>query len=204
MTATTYGTTPLEVAVIGTGNIGGTLGRKFAAAGHRVTFGSRHPAEADGIAVTDVATALDGAAVVVLALPGPAAKPFAEEHATALADRLVVDATNSIGGGGPAHSRAAITAAAPTARYARAFNTLGWENFADPVFGDETADLFFSAAEVDRGTVETLITAVGLRPVYVGDGQEDVVDGLLRLWFALAAGQGHGRHLAFRLLEDPR
>jgi 8-hydroxy-5-deazaflavin:NADPH oxidoreductase len=204
MTGTTDGTSPLAIAVIGTGNIGGTLGRKFAAAGHGVTFGGRRPGKVGDLAVTDTGTALTGADVVVLALPGPAAGPFAAAHAAALTGMLVVDATNSIGGGGPAHSRAAITAAAPTARYARAFNTVGWENFADPRFGDETADLFFSAPEADRGTVETLITAVGLRPVYLGDGQEDVVDGVLRLWFALVAGQGHGRHLAFRVLEDPR
>ncbi len=32
---------PIKVAVIGTGNIGGTLGRAFARAGHDVTFGTR-------------------------------------------------------------------------------------------------------------------------------------------------------------------
>jgi hypothetical protein len=48
--------------------------------------------------------------------------------------------------------------------------------------------------------MEELIQAVGLRPMYLGDGQQDVVDGVLRLWFALAVGQGHGRELAFRTL----
>ena len=52
---------PVKVAVIGTGNIGGTLGRAFARAGHDVTFGTRRPAESAGAAgetgakVTDVA-----------------------------------------------------------------------------------------------------------------------------------------------------
>jgi len=27
------------------------------------------------------------------------------------------------------------------------------------------------------------------------------VDGVLRLWFTLVMGQGHSRHLAFRMLE---
>lgn len=197
----------LAVAVIGTGSVGRVLGRKFATAGHRVTFGSRHPdgdlAAGDTAAtVTDMGTALSGAQVVVLAFPGRAVAPFVAEHAQALAGTLVVDAANNIGGDGPAHNRAAIAAAVPTARYARAFNSLGWENFVDPRFGDVTADLFFSAPDADRPAVEALIAAVGLRPVYVGDGQEDVVDGVLRLWFALAAGQGRGRHLAFRVLED--
>ena len=50
--------------------------------------------------------------------------------------------------------------------------------------------------------MESLITAVGLRPVWVGDGTHgaDLLDGLTRLWFALAINQGRGRHLAFRML----
>ena len=91
--------------------------------------------------------------------------------------------------------------AVPTARYARAFNPVGWENFAEPRFGDTAADLFFSADEADRPLVEALIEAVGLRPAYVGANQQDVVDGVLQLWFALAVGQHRGRRLAFRVLD---
>ena len=75
-------------------------------------------------------------------------------------------------------------------------------NLADSQYADGPADMFFSAPEgADRATVEELISAVGLRAVYVGDGQADVIDGVLRLWFALAIGQRRGRQLAFRTLE---
>jgi 8-hydroxy-5-deazaflavin:NADPH oxidoreductase len=190
----------LTIAVVGTGNIGGTLGRAFAAAGHTVVLGSRHPADGADPREVPVAEALRGADVVVLALPGSAVPAFAQEHAAALAGPLVVDAANTIGGGGPADNHDVLTGAVPGLRYARAFNTLGWENFADPRYGGTPGDLFFSSAEADRAEVETLIEAVGLRPVFVGEGQHEVVDGVLRLWFALAVGQGHGRHLAFRML----
>jgi hypothetical protein len=86
-------------------------------------------------------------------------------------------------------------------RYARAFNTLGGENMADPNFADGPADMFFCAAEDDRDTVEIVIEGVGLRPVYVGADQEAIVDCLFRLWIALAVAQGRGRRLAQRLLE---
>jgi len=199
----------LNVAVVGAGNIGGTLGRAFARAGHKVSFGVRDPAASGAAAVAadsgaDVATvarALVGAEVVVLALPGNVVEPFLRQHAAALESLLIVDATNRIGGPGPAHSRDAVLAAVPTARYARAFNCIGWENFAEPQFGDRAADLFFSADEEDRPLVAALISAVGLRPAYVGADQHDVVDGVLRLWFALAVGQRRGRRLAFRVLD---
>ena len=185
-------TSTLSIAVAGTGNIGGTLGRAFERAGHTVALVSR-----DGLA-----EAFEGADVVVLAVPAGAVAGLVREHAGALAGKLVIDATNNIGGPGPAHSYDAITAAVPTARYARAFNSLGFENLADPRFGDTVADLFFSSSEQDRPVVEALAGAIGGRPVYVGEGQQDVVDGVLRLWFALAIGQKRGRHLAFRVLDD--
>jgi hypothetical protein len=40
-----------------------------------------------------------------------------------------------------------------------------------------------------------------LRPVYVGEDQEELLDAVFRLWIALAVGQKRGRRLAFRLLE---
>ncbi|HLH45691.1 MAG TPA: NAD(P)-binding domain-containing protein [Acidimicrobiales bacterium] len=193
----------MRIAIIGTGNIGGTLGSAFAGAGHDVVFGAREPSGTEAPApVTGIADALRKAEVVVLAVPGPAVRGLVEEHAGALDGRLVVDATNTIGGGGPANSHDVITAAAPAARYVRAFNTLGWENFREPRFGGETADLFYSSGEAERELVDDLIGAVGLRPVWVGADAHDAVDGLLPLWFVLS--KRHGRHLAFKLLTDER
>ena len=195
-----------NVAVIGTGRIGGTLGRAFARAGHQVTFGTRGPADGtpaadSGAAEAALPDALAAADIVVLTVPGSAGAGLIAEHPGALTGKLIIDATNKIGGDGPANSHQDV-AAVPGARYARAFNSLGVENLADPHFGTETADMIYSAPEADRQALEDLIRAVGLRPVYAGDGAHEVVDGVLRLWFALAIGQGRGRHLAFRVLDD--
>jgi predicted dinucleotide-binding enzyme len=191
-------------AVVGTGFIGGTLGRAFARAGHPTVFGSRHPdtdtvADDSGATTTTVADAVAAADTVVLAVPAAAVEGLLAAHGSALAGKLVVDAANTVTGP-VAHHADLVHRLAPGARYARAFNTLGGENLADPVFDGVPADLFYSAPDGDRPALDSLITAVGLRPVYVGEGQQDTVDGVLRLWFALAAGQGHGRHLAFRTL----
>jgi 8-hydroxy-5-deazaflavin:NADPH oxidoreductase len=194
----------VTIAVIGTGFIGGTLGRAFARAGLPTVFGSRHPADDlvagdSGATVASIADAIAGADTVVLALAAAGVEDLLRTHADDLAGTLVVDAANSMGGA-VAHHADLVARHAPKARYARAFNTLGGENFADPVFDGTPADLFFSSSAADRGVVEELVTAVGLRPMYVGEHQQDVVDGMLRLWFALAVGQGHGRNLAFHTL----
>jgi predicted dinucleotide-binding enzyme len=192
----------VQIAVIGTGFIGGILGRALAGAGHDVTFGSRHPGDDDVAQGTSASTAsigdaLAGADVVILALPGPAVGALAAEHGDTLAGKLVVDATNNMGAAA-ANARAALPA---SVRYARAFNTLGGENMADPVFADGPADMFFSAPDADRVTVASVIEGVGLHPVYVGADQEELVDALFRVWIALAMGQGRGRRLALRVID---
>ncbi len=68
----------------------------------------------------------------------------------------------------------------PRARLARAFNTLGFEMFADPTVGARWRDRFWCEPK-DAG-VEQLIADVGLRPVRVGDIDAIDVDGVGRLW----------------------
>jgi hypothetical protein len=94
-------------------------------------------------------------------------------------------------------SRALLAAAAPSARYVRAFNSLGWENLADPVPG---ANMFFAADPEARATAEELISAVGLEPAFLGDATAtQTVDALLPLWFALVKLNGGDRRVALRI-----
>ncbi len=192
----------MEIAVVGTGFIGGTLGRALARSGNAVRFGSRHPdddevAQDSGAAVATVADAIAGAEVVILAVPSAGIAEFASEHGDALASKLVIDATNKMGGA-VANSRAELPA---TIGYARAFNTVGGENMADPLFDGTRADMLFSAPEDDRTAVEAVIAGVGLRPVDVGADREELIDALFELWIAIAIGQGRGRRLAWHLRE---
>lgn len=192
----------MRITVIGTGFIGGVLGRALAGSGHEVTFGSRHPADDDvagstGCVVTSIGDALEAADVVILAVPGAAVSALVSDHGHLLEHKLVIDATNQMGQP-VSNARSALPA---SVRYARAFNTLGGENMADPVFADGPADMFFSAPAADRGTVESVIEGVGLRPIYVGEDEESLIDALFRVWIALAVTQGRGRRLALRLID---
>ena len=125
--------------------------------------------------------------MVILALPGAAVADLTAAHGEALVDTLVIDATNQMGAE-VANARASL----PTSvRYARAFNTLGGENMADPVIDGQQLDMFFSAPAADHDTVATVIDAVGLRPVYLGEDKEALTDALFRFWIARnGAGAG--------------
>jgi predicted dinucleotide-binding enzyme len=190
----------MRIALIGTGKIGGTLGQKFRQAGHEVVYGSRHPGDdgPGGEPAAAVGEAIAGADVVVFAIPGPAVAAVVADHGAALAGKVVVDATNRVGQP-VVNNRAEIVAAAPDALYVRAFNTLGWENFADPL---PDADLFFAADPDARASAEALIEAVGLRPQYVGDADATAtVDALLPFWFALVKQHGGNRKVALRVVD---
>lgn len=152
----------MNVAVIGSGFIGGTLGRAFARAGHRTVFGSRTPetdsaAQDSGATTATVADAIARADTVVLAVPGAAVEELLTTHGDALVGKLVVDAANNITGP-VAHHADLVARLAPKARYARAFNTLGGENLADPHFDGTPADMFYSVPESDRSYCTRSVT----------------------------------------------
>ena len=62
----------MRIAVIGKGNIGGTLGSKWRAAGHDVVYGTRDGSGQGpgGAPVRSIGDALKDAEVVLLAVPG--------------------------------------------------------------------------------------------------------------------------------------
>ena len=190
----------MKIAVIGKGHIGGTLGSKWRAAGHEVVYGTRDgTGEGPGGApVRSSGDALNGAEVVLLAVPGQAVPDVVNDQGAALGGKVVIDAVNRMGAP-EFDSRALIADAAPSARYVRAFNSYGWENFADPAPG--TA-LFFAADAEARAAAEELIRAAGLEPAYVGDATATAtVDALLPLWFALVRQNGGNRKVALRIVR---
>lgn len=194
----------MNITIIGAGNIGRTLGAKWMQAGHAIIYGVRNPADPKhaGLNTAPIKESLTQAEVLLLALPGAAVEEFANQFGADLNGKLVIDSTNN-----PrspvVNNLAVLQSAAPGARIVHAFRTLGWENFANPQLGGQQIDLFFAGDPSARVITEQLIHEVGLRPVYFG-GYEAIpaIDGMMRAWFALAFGQGKGRRVAFKLLEE--
>ncbi len=200
-----------RLAVLGAGNIGGTLGRKWSEAGHQVAFGVSHP---DGekarslrnqlgtaVTIDTTANVLPDADIVLFAIPGAAMDETITANAVTLDGKLIIDSANRMGNA-TNNSLATFQQFTPRARVYRAFNSLPWEVFADPDFNGIQADLLYAGGAADRMAIEQLIGDIGLRPIYAGDiDQFGVVDSVLGLFFALGIKQGRGRHLAFKVLE---
>src|SRR6185295_17722976 len=96
----------MKIAVLGAGNVGGSLGRALAAAGHEVRLGVRDPNSdkarqavtdaPEGLGLASIRDALEGAEVIAVTVPWPAAGELLESVGD-WGGRVVIDATNRFG-----------------------------------------------------------------------------------------------------------
>lgn len=202
----------MKIAVLGSGKVGGTLGAKWARAGHEIKFGVRDPEEkrrhtdpdwaSFNILFLTVADAIRDSDVVLFAVPTAEVAGIIASHGSYLDGKILIDSTNDFRSDQMSKVNE-LVAAAPSAKVFRAFNSLGWENFENPMFDGVQADLFYCGPkEGDASvTVKALIEEIGLRPIQIGDLDKiAIVDSIVRLWFSLAVDLGLGRHLAFKTL----
>lgn len=171
----------MKIAVIGAGRVGGTLGRRFAEAGHDVTFGVRD-VEAETNAelrgerqsVALVADAAEGADVVLFATPW-AATESAVTSAGDLSGKIVLDATNPIGPGfvlthGHTDSGAEqVSRWAKGAAVAKVFNTTGFGNMENPAAGDNVSAMFVSGDDENAvAAAMQLSSDIGFETYHLG------------------------------------
>ena len=181
----------MKIAIIGAGNVGRALGRSWAKAGQAVTYAVREPlaekiqdllaATGHGARASLAAPAVETADVVVLSTPWDAV-PSALKSAGNLAGKILVDCTNPLkftpgvgleltlgfsDSGGEAVARWA-----PGAQVVKAFNTYGWENFADaryPNAANLKPVMFLAGDEpAAKDTVGRLAADIGFEPFDAG------------------------------------
>ncbi|MCC5868524.1 MAG: NADPH-dependent F420 reductase [Gammaproteobacteria bacterium] len=174
---------PETIAIIGTGNVGGALGTRWAAQGHRIIYGSRTPdAEpvqalvAEGGENTSAAgthEAAQAADIIVLAVPWTAT----EATVAALGDvagKIIIDPINAsrfvegrIEIGHPALAEA-IAGWAPGAQVVKALNTTSYTNMANPP-ADRTITVPLAGdSDEAKARVARLVRALGLAVRDVG------------------------------------
>jgi hypothetical protein len=173
----------VNVTIIGTGNVGGALGGSLSRANHSVTFYSRNEQQSTQVATASSAStadtaahAVEGADVIILAVPYAAAADIVREIAPATEGKIVIDTTNPLkadySGIETRSGRSAaeeIAGELGDAHVVKAFNTVFAGVQADPSAQSETPDLLFATDDDGaRRTVAELGRSIGFRPVWVG------------------------------------
>jgi hypothetical protein len=209
----------MEIAIIGTGNVGSVLGRRLARCGHQVTFGSRDPSSprvrelvaenSHAHQAASVADAVQDADLVVLATP--------YDHVTetlaaagSLAGKTVVDCTNplnaSFDGLQLGFDRSAAERVAeliPAAHVVKAFNTASVVTMEDPLYHGQRATMFYCGDDAEaKQRVHQLIADLGMEPVDSGPlSHARYLEPMAMLYIHLAVQQGWGGHCALKMLR---
>jgi 8-hydroxy-5-deazaflavin:NADPH oxidoreductase len=202
----------MKIGILGAGNIGGTLGRKWVQAGHQVLFGVRDLQsakmisaleQAQGAKATDVNSAMQNSEVILFSVPWKTVPEITQADAVDLNGRLLIDATNNFAGPVINHLKT-LQDAAPEAKIYRAFNSLGWEVFANPVINGQSADMFYCGPEGEpRSRIHQLIEEIGVKPIWVGENDRvHLVDNMGALWVNMVFQRGWKRHSAFKALTE--
>jgi len=208
----------MNIGIIGAGQVGGTLGTRWARNGHTVTFGVRDPnstaaRELVEKAGSGTATTMAGAAksgdVLLLSTPWGVTQQVIETLGN-LSGKIVIDATNPVLPDLSGLSLGTTTSAAEQvaqwasgAHIVKAFNTVGFNIMADPLFGSVHAPLFYCGDdEPAKQTVQWLAAELGFDPLDAGPLiRARLLEPLCLLWISLAYGQGYGRDFVFQLLR---
>lgn len=191
----------MKIAVLGGGQVGGTLGERWADAGHEVKYGGR----AEG----SMEEAARFGEVAALATPWEAAEGVVKRVAPHLVGKPVLDCTNPIAPrlaglttGGGASGGELVAGWAPTAKVVKIFNTTGFGNMRDPDYGGQAASMFYCGDDEEAKRIaHTLAAVLGFDAIDAGAlSQARYLEPMAMLWITMSIG-GHGRDMAFKLLK---
>ena len=175
----------LKIGTIGSGNVGGTLGRIWAKAGHEVMFSSLNLEQDKKLAAsigpnaragTPQAAAAFGE-VVLVSVPYKALPDVGKEVGSLLKGKIVIDTCNPFPSrdgeiANWARDKGAGLASAellPGARLVRTFNAVSWLQMADA--GKSPQRMAMPLASDDAEAVQVvseLVREVGYEPVLIG------------------------------------
>jgi hypothetical protein len=202
----------MNIAIIGTGNVGGALARRFAAAGHKIFLGVRDTSSFKGkellslnnITAHTITDAVKKADVIILATPAQ----FAAEVAASLGDvsgKVIIDTMNAVfmKPAGFTNTADAILANCNTTDVVKCFNTTGFENMMNPDYNGTALDMFMAGdSSKGKAIARQLALDAGFAGCidFGGNNKFDLMEQFALSWINLAIMQKMGRNIAFKIL----
>jgi NADPH-dependent F420 reductase len=173
----------MRIAIIGAGMVGRGLAKAALSCCHDVVLAARHPDhaakaadEVGARAATSAEEAVQGADVVVLAVPSTAIADVCDEIRRHVRQTVVIDPSNPLEPDPALVLEARLSVAEevaillPEARVVKAFNTVLGARLTDPVVHGVRLDGFYAGDDPEaKALVAGLVAAMGFRPLDVGD-----------------------------------
>ncbi|WP_308005500.1 NAD(P)-binding domain-containing protein [uncultured Chryseobacterium sp.] len=143
----------MNIAIIGSGNVGGALAQQWIKAGHNVLIGAQFPLSEKNISLATkigedrfavIENAVKQCEVILVATPPTAIFEVIEQLGD-VSGKVIIDATNAVMKS-PEPYKAVYHALADktNAEIVKCFNTTGFENMLDPIYDGEGIDMFMA------------------------------------------------------------
>ncbi len=200
----------MKIAIIGTGNVGGTLAKQFAKAGHTIYLGVRSPKDpkvtalvSKKITAYEIPEAVEKADVIITAAYPQATKEIAKQMGN-VSKKIIIDAMNTFREKPDPYKTTAEALLAWTncKDVVRCFNTTGAENMANPNYRGTKIDMFVSGdSKKGKEMATRLAKDIGFGKVYDLGGCDsfELMEQIVIVWVGLA--KILGRNIAFNLLK---
>jgi NADPH-dependent F420 reductase len=205
----------MKISILGTGKMGSAVGCRLAEGGHSVIFGSRSPsdnqakfADSPNVAVGTYAFAAASSDVVMVAVPWLATLPLLESLATQLSGKVLIDLTNPLAPdishltvGGSTSAAEMISEKLPKSHVVKAFNMITADNFPNPRFSGEQAQVFYCSDHEDaRNAARAVVSATGYVPMSCGAlSNARYLEAMAMLWLQLAFWEDKGDAWTFNV-----
>jgi predicted dinucleotide-binding enzyme len=202
----------MNIAIIGTGNVGGALANGWAKKGHTIHLGVQDISQFKGKDLlnnpnTDVQSIADAVAkseVVLIATPPTAIFSIIEQMGD-VSGKTVIDASNSVRQAPDPYKTVYHALIDKTkGEIVKCFNSTGFENLLNPIYNGEGIDMFMAGDSAGAKAVAArLALDIGFASC-LDFGKADKVELLEKFalsWINLAIMQGHGRHMAFKIIR---
>lgn len=203
----------MEIAIIGTGNVGSALAKKWAKAGHEINLGVRDKNNFKGFDLLSynniscylIEEAVLRSQVIVVATPANSAI----EVAKSLGDttgKIIIDTMNIVFGNGPegySNTTDAIIDNTNSIDVVKCFNSTGANNMEDANYGDQKADMFMAGdSEKGKEIAKLLSYDAGFAQCYDIGGNDKffLLEQIAFFWINLAI-KGKDREFIFKILK---
>lgn len=200
-----------KLAIIGGGNVGGTLAKRFLSEGLEVIVGVPDPTDPryQGLSVSSPIDAASQGDSVLLATPWAFTESAIADILPAIEGKCLIDATNPIAPdfSGLTHAYKdsgglQVARWAPKSNVVKAFNTIGFNIMASPVIAGVPTTLMVAGDQEDsKLTVMELAKLIGFAPLDAGPlERSSLTEAMAWLWISLS--RTIGRDFAFNFHTD--
>ena len=204
----------MRIAIIGTGNVGGALATVWSKKGHEITLGVQNEKEFKGknlltnsnTTLNSISEAVKKSEVILIATPATVAIEVSKSLGDTN-DKIIVDAMNIVIGKGPvgfSNTSDAILANTNTKEVIKCFNTTGFNNMENPIYGNVAIDAFMAGdSKRAKSLVRNLALDAGFAECYDVGGNDKftLMESYAFFWINIAMMQGLGREIGFKILK---